>query len=161
MAYILRHVRSRLLIACIAPALLALYGCSDRDSDTASDIRRRVSHDSIPAGAPAAGTPAVEQAGLLVLAPGRPADTVRGTIRGYETADYRISAPDGSEIAVDLSTTSRFLYFVARSGDSTIGMETTTWQGAASDSLAIRLFLVRAEARRNGTADYSVTARLQ
>jgi heat shock protein HslJ/membrane-bound inhibitor of C-type lysozyme len=90
----------------------------------------------------------------------------QGSIRGYATRDYVLEAREGQKMTVELDSKSTFLYFNVIDPETKVSidadprpMEVTTWSGTLpkTGKYAVRVFLVRAEARRGRTAAYTIT----
>lgn len=83
--------------------------------------------------------------------------TSSNSVTGYGTADFYVKANSGQEMTAKLTSTNKFLYFLvikdpalpeAIADDA---RDTTEWTGTLSSdgTYIVRVFLVRAEARRN------------
>ena len=98
------------------------------------------------------------------FAPGASAATVRGTIKGDQTVDYILGAAAGQTMTVTLKTSNAGNYFnVMPTGEeaalfigSTSG-SSFTGSLAASGDYTVRVYLMRAAARRDETASYTIT----
>jgi hypothetical protein len=101
----------------------------------------------------------------LQFAKGASSATVKGSLKGDKTIDYKLRAKAGQTMSVTLKTTNGANYFnvlppgsndVAIFIGSTSGNEFT---GAlpADGEYKIRVYLMRSAARRNETADYTLT----
>jgi len=99
------------------------------------------------------------------FAKGASSATVKGSIKGYKTIDYKLRARAGQTMSVKLETSNGANYFnvlppgsndVAVHVGSTSGNE---WSGAlqADGEYTVRVYLMRSAARRNETANYSLT----
>ena len=83
--------------------------------------------------------------------------TYSNSLTGYATVDFYLKAKDGQTLSARLSSPNTFLYFnvLSGSGDGEAvadsAREVTKWSGQlpADGTYVIRVFLVRAEARRN------------
>lgn len=101
------------------------------------------------------------------FAKGASSAAVKGTVKGYDVIDYIVNAQKGQTMSVSLKSSSRFAYFNIRSGKDGFAaemdvdpkpMDVTNWKGALpkSGDFYIRVYLVRAEARRDGKADFTL-----
>lgn len=96
------------------------------------------------------------------FAKGKSAATVSGQVKGYETVDYILNARAGQKMTVNVSSNSTFLTpVIIGPQDKPVCPEPCEipWNGTlpVNGNYHIRVGLVRAEARRNGTANYTVT----
>ena len=102
------------------------------------------------------------------FAKGASSATVKGSVKGYNVVDYVVNAQKGQTMSVSLKTTSTFAYFNVRGSKDGFAseldvnpkaMEEKDWKAALprSGDYYIRVYLVRAEARRDGKADYDLT----
>jgi hypothetical protein len=79
------------------------------------------------------------------------------TVSGYATVDFYLQARGGQNLKATLTSNNDFLYFVILRGSGNgeavadDAREVTTWNGTlpANGTYVVRVFLVRAEARRN------------
>ncbi|HQZ98110.1 MAG TPA: hypothetical protein PLP21_17445 [Pyrinomonadaceae bacterium] len=79
------------------------------------------------------------------------------TVTGYGSVDFYIRAKAGQTMSAKLTSTNKFLYFVVLKDLTSMeavadeARDTTNWSGElpADGSYIVRVFLVRAEARRN------------
>lgn len=99
----------------------------------------------------------------LRFAPGRDNLTVQGRIRGYEVRDYQIRARAGQTILIDFRPSSRFAFFNLMGPGADAAMFAGDAKGnrfegraPASGVYRVRVYLVRAAARRGETASYSL-----
>jgi|RhiMetdeSRZDD1v2_1073273.scaffolds.fasta_scaffold119516_3 hypothetical protein len=91
--------------------------------------------------------------------------TVKGTLKGRETRDYVLGAKAGQTMSVKMMTKNTFLYFNVLPPQSEEALFVDEIQGENSWSgklptdgaYTIRVYLVRAEARRGGKADFECT----
>lgn len=101
----------------------------------------------------------------ISFAPGASSTTVKGSISGYKTVDYKLRAKAGQTMSVTLETSNPSNYFnvlppgskdVAVFVGSTSGNE---WSGPldADGEYTVRVYLMRNAARRNEHADYKLT----
>lgn len=101
----------------------------------------------------------------IQFAKGASSATVRGTIRGDQTIDYKLRARAGQTMSVKLATRHGANYFnvlppgsddVAIFVGSTGGNE---WSGAlpSDGDYTVRVYLMRSAARRNESAPYGLT----
>jgi len=94
--------------------------------------------------------------------------SLNNTVRGYATHDYILSAHQGQTMTVKLTSKSSFVYFVPLFADTGLGItdppqsDLTEWEGALpkTSKYIIRVYLVRAEARRKGVAKYTLSIKL-
>lgn len=96
----------------------------------------------------------------LRMRPGATQTTVRGIVIGRISASYRLEARAGQRMSLDLSSRNTFLYFnVLDPRGRAIAREQTQWDGRlpASGVYTIQIYLVRAEARRNRPAPFSLS----
>jgi hypothetical protein len=95
------------------------------------------------------------------FAPGRSAVALAGEVRGYEVIDYVLAASASERLSVALGGGSRYLVMAVYAPDGeamcveTCGRQWTGVLSRAGD-YAIRVGLVRAEARRQGRASYTL-----
>lgn len=88
--------------------------------------------------------------------PGTSGGTYNNSVTGYGTVDFYVKAKGGQTMTVKLTSPNTFLYFnvVTGSGDGEAiadnAREVTTWSGQlpSDGTYVIRVYLVRAEARR-------------
>lgn len=92
--------------------------------------------------------------------------TVKGTISGRATHDYVLGAKAGQTMSVRMSSQNTFLYFNILNGATQEALfvgaseaEPNRWTGTLSSDgdYIIRIYLMRAEARRGGKAAYTCT----
>ena len=90
---------------------------------------------------------------------GATSGTYSNTVTGYGSADFYLTAKGGQEMSAKLTSSNKFLYFLiirdpanpeAIADDARDAVE---WSGELPEdgSYIVRVFLVRAEARRNKT----------
>lgn len=123
---------------------------------------------SIVALAVLAAVPVVAQAPIrserLQFARGTSSSTVRGTLRGYETADYTLGAQTGQAMSVTLQTTNKLAYFNVLAPRSDTALFNGSIAGnrfetrlRTSGDYRIRVYLMRNAARRGERAAYGLT----
>ena len=90
--------------------------------------------------------------------------TVKGSIKGRETIDYRLRAKAGQQMTVSLSTSNLSNYFnVLPPGSETalfVGSTSgTDWTGTlpTDGDYSVRVYLMRSAARRNEKARYTLS----
>lgn len=111
--------------------------------------------------APAAPQMAVaqERVETLRMRPGATQTTVRGLVVGRLGATYRLEARAGQRMSLTLNSRNRFLYLnVIDPRGRVIAREQTEWDGRLPNSgvYQIQIYLLRAEARRNVPAPFSL-----
>ncbi|WP_269930482.1 SH3 domain-containing protein [Aminobacter sp. HY435] len=102
---------------------------------------------------------AQERVETLRMRPGATQTTVRGIVIGRISASYRLEARAGQRMSLTLNSRNRFLYFnVIDPRGRTIAREQTQWDGRLPNSgvYTIQIYLLRAEARRNVPAPFSL-----
>lgn len=109
--------------------------------------------------------PALAQESIETLRfrPGAESTTVRGVVAGRIGVSYRVDARSGQRMSVNLKASNRFLYFnVIDPRGRTVAREQTRWseQLRASGTFRIQIYLLRAEARRNIFAPFTLEVRL-
>jgi len=101
----------------------------------------------------------------LQFAKGASSASVKGSLKGYNTIDYKLRAKAGQTMSVSLKTSNTANYFnvlppgsvdVAIFVGSTSGNE---WTGSlpSDGEYSIRVYLMRSAARRNETANFTLT----
>lgn len=101
----------------------------------------------------------------LQFAKGASSATVKGSLRGDKTIDYKLRAKAGQTMSVALKTSNGANYFNVLPPGSTgeaifIGSTSgNEWTGPlpADGEYTVRVYLMRSAARRNETADYTLT----
>jgi hypothetical protein len=101
----------------------------------------------------------------LQFAKGASSATVKGSLRGDKTIDYKLRAKAGQTMSVALKTSNSANYFNVLPPGSTgeaifIGSTSgNDWTGPlpADGEYTVRVYLMRSAARRNETADYTLT----
>lgn len=100
----------------------------------------------------------------LRFAKGASSATVKGTLKGGQTIDYKVGAKAGQSMTVSLKTTNGANYFnVLPPGSNDVavfigstGGNDWTGQLEADGTYTIRLYLMRSAARRNEVANYTL-----
>ncbi len=118
----------------------------------------------LAAGASAFAADAIESRSLQ-FAKGASSATVKGSLKGYKTIDYKLRAKAGQTMRVTLKTSNLSNYFnVLPPGSKDVGIFVGStggdeWSGPlpADGEYAIRVYLMRNAARRNETANYTLT----
>lgn len=105
--------------------------------------------------------------------PGASSATVSGSVKGYATVDYVLKANGGQTMSVALKSRSTSLYFNILPGENKgtgealnaepRPVEVTNWSGElpGDGEYIIRVYQVRATARRGATAAYSLTVSIK
>ncbi len=101
----------------------------------------------------------------LQFAKGASSATVKGSLKGDKTIDYKLRAKAGQTMSVTLKTSNGVNYFNVLPPGSTgeaIFVGSTSgneWTGAlpADGEYTVRVYLMRSAARRNETANYTLT----
>jgi predicted secreted protein len=99
------------------------------------------------------------------FAKGASSATLKGTLKGDKTIDYKLGAKTGQTMSVTLKTSNGANYFnVLPPGSSDVavfvgssGGNEWTGQLAADGQYTIRVYLMRSAARRKETANYTLT----
>jgi hypothetical protein len=99
------------------------------------------------------------------FAKGKSSATIKGTIKGDQTIDYTLRAKAGQTMNVKLATKHGANYFnVLPPGSNDVAIfigqnEGNEWTGAlpADGEYKVRVYLMRSAARRNETANYTLT----
>lgn len=104
------------------------------------------------------------QSKRVQFAPGKSAATVSGSLKGDQTVDYLVGARAGQTLSVTLKSSSSSNYFnVLPPGTDTaifVGSSdgnSFTGKLPASGDTRVRVYLMRNAARRNETANYTLT----
>jgi hypothetical protein len=99
--------------------------------------------------------------------PGASSASIRGSIKGDETVDYRLEAKGGQTMVVDFKHSNRSAYFNVLppgSGDALfVGSSAgDRFDGAlpSTGAYTIRVYLMRNAARRNEKADYTLSVKI-
>jgi hypothetical protein len=101
----------------------------------------------------------------MSFTPGTSSATVKGSIRGDTTVDYKLGAKAGQTMHVSLKTSNASNYFnVLPPGSSDVAVFVGSsggneWTGSLDTrgDYTIRVYLMRSAARRNERADYTLT----
>lgn len=96
------------------------------------------------------------------FAPGTTSTTIEGTITGYETIDYLVSATAGQAMNVSMATDNSANYFnILAPGENEVAMfngsvNENQYEGSlpATGEYKIRVYQMRSAARRNEVANY-------
>jgi len=116
----------------------------------------------------AMSAPAMGQDGIrterVSFSPGTSGATVSGTITGREGVDYLLNARAGQRMSVDMTTDNTQAYFnVLEPGETAEAIFVGSTEGKAfagtlaeSGDYRIRVYLMRAAARRGESADYTL-----
>jgi hypothetical protein len=143
-----------LLLLCLAMSCaVASVGDGGPLRSFARQVMPRGGHQSVVAAAP---SPVRVQ-----LAPDRSTVALAGRVQGYETVDYVLDANPQDRLSVRLTGATRYLQMGIYTPDgAALCVETCDrqWTGQlphAGDYI-VRIGLVRAEARRQGRASYTV-----
>jgi hypothetical protein len=98
------------------------------------------------------------------FAAGASSATVKGTIAGDKTVDYKLSAKAGQTMSVKLKTSNSSNYFnvLPPGSESAVFIGSTSgneWTGTleADGEYKIRVYMMRSAARRNEVASYTLT----
>jgi hypothetical protein len=99
------------------------------------------------------------------FAKGASSATLKGALKGDKTIDYRLGAKAGQTMSVTLKTSNAANYFnVLSPGSNDVAVfvgstDGNQWSGtlAADGEYTIRVYLMRGAARRNETANYTLT----
>lgn len=98
------------------------------------------------------------------FAPGSSSATLKGSIRGYQSIDYILRARAGQTLSVTLATRHGANYFNVLPPGSEAGLFNGStggneWTGTlpADGEYRVRVYLMRSAARRNETANYTLT----
>ena len=117
-----------------------------------------------PGGVPAAAQPAPPREERVTFARGASSATIKGQIKGDETIDYVVRAGAGQTISVTLKPSNRSNYFNVLPPDSGdvamyLGQTGEPYSSMlpADGDYKVRVYLVRAAARRNESSAYTLT----
>lgn len=99
--------------------------------------------------------------------PGSTSGSVKGSVEGYDRKDFSIRARKGQKMTVKLKSASTSIYFniadskdgfAAEMGTDPIPMDVKDWTGVLpkDGEYFIRVYLVRAAARRGAKADFTL-----
>jgi heat shock protein HslJ len=144
-----------------------LSGCARTYGRVVSSVVLSITLGAMPTIAAQTRTQAPEQ---VRFGEGKTSAVRKGTVRGYATRDYEIRAAEGQRMSVKLDSRSTFLYFNVLDKGTMVALETdppprevTEWSGVLpkTGAYVVRVYLVRAEARRNRRAPYALTVSLK
>jgi len=102
--------------------------------------------------------------------PGTTSAVYSDVIRGYNTIDYALRANEGQRMSVKLKSKNTFLYLSVMDRESGSALttdpppsEVTDWEGTLpkTGDYFVRVYLVRAEARRKVNAPFSLTIEIK
>ena len=119
--------------------------------------------------APARGQGPPDVTRQVRFRPGVSGVTYPGSVRGYGSVRYRIAGKKGQRLTAKLTSGSTFLYFNILSKRTGFALETTpaprevrNWSGILPEDgdYVVQIYLVRAEARRNGKASFKLSLSL-
>ena len=127
-------------------------------------IVRLVAAFALAAAVPTLAAGAIETRALQ-FAKGASSATVKGTIKGDQTIDYKLRAKAGQTMNVSLKTSNGANYFNVLppgSNDVAVFVGSTSgndWTGKleADGEYTVRVYLMRSAARRNEKANYTLT----
>lgn len=92
---------------------------------------------------------------------------VNGKVKGYQTADYKVTAAEGQLMTVRLQSKNPSLYFTITPPNGQEALFDGTSEGSQFEgylpekgTYTIRVFLMRNAARRNEVARYSLNTRI-
>lgn len=116
----------------------------------------------------AAVTPALAQDGARTetvrFAKGTSATTIKGSIKGYATVNYKVGVAAGQTLKVDFKPTNASAYFniTAPGADAALFVGSTSGASAkvkipSSGDYTVQVYLMRNAARRNETSAYTLT----
>jgi hypothetical protein len=99
------------------------------------------------------------------FAAGKSSATVKGSLSGYKTIDYRLGAKAGQTMTVSLKTTNAANYFnLIAPGETDVALFIGSSSGnhfrgslPADGDYTVRVYLMRSAARRNEKANYTLT----
>lgn len=95
--------------------------------------------------------------------------TLAGSLKGYDSVRYELSAKERQKMSVKLTSKNTFLYFNVLNKKTDLALETepaprevTRWTGTLPKAgiYVVQVYLVRAEARRGGKANFKVSMAL-
>ncbi len=102
------------------------------------------------------------------FAPGKTSTTLRGTVTGYDTVEYRLGATAGQQMAVSLKGNNPSCYFSVnppdRAGaifDGSIAGTEFSGDLSTDGNYTVIIYLMRNEARRGGRCRYSLDVAIQ
>ncbi|MGQ0286467.1 hypothetical protein ACT2CV_04595 [Pasteurellaceae bacterium 22721_9_1] len=91
--------------------------------------------------------------------------TIKGNIKRYQVTEHYLKVKKGEQLKIDLTSHNRFIYFSLFEPNHAqaifSNMENEHFQGKAkyNGKYKIRVYLVRAAARRNESASYQLNIR--
>lgn len=98
------------------------------------------------------------------FAKGTSSKTIKGSIKGYASVNYKVGVAAGQTLKVDLKTSNASSYFniAAPGADAAMFVGSTSGSSAAvkipsSGDYTVQVYLMRNAARRNETASYTLT----
>ncbi|MDR7058509.1 MULTISPECIES: hypothetical protein [unclassified Sphingopyxis] len=98
------------------------------------------------------------------FAKGASSKTIKASIKGYQTVDYALGVRAGQTMTVSLTTSNASAYFniIAPGADAalftgSIDGNRASVQIPSSGDYKVRVYLMRNAARRNETANYTLT----
>jgi hypothetical protein len=103
------------------------------------------------------------------FAPGNRSGSVSGSVSNYDVASYLFKAKAGQTASIKLTSANRFLYFSLEDPSTSNPLEAdpkpdtvTDWKGTLpkDGDYEIKVYLMRAEARRGKTASFTLTLSL-
>jgi hypothetical protein len=116
--------------------------------------------------APAWSDSSIQQK-TVQFAKGKDSVTLKGHIKGDQTIDYKLVAREGQTMTVTLKSSNRMNYFniLPPGTDSALFVSADSsnhFSGALpkNGAYTLRVYLMRAAARRNEAADYSLDIRI-
>jgi len=116
----------------------------------------------------AAATPVLAQDAprteTVHFAKGTSSKTIKGSIKGYGTVNYKVGVAAGQTLKVDFKPTNASAYFniTAPGADAALFIGSTSGNSAtvkipSSGDYTVQVYLMRNAARRNETASYTLT----
>jgi hypothetical protein len=128
-------------------------------------IARLVLACALALGGPGAYAAASIESRPIQFAKGASSATVKGSLKGDRTVDYKLRARAGQTMSVKLATSNGANYFnVLPPGSNDVAIFVGSsggneWSGAlpADGEYTIRVYLMRSAARRNEAANYTLT----
>jgi len=137
----------------------------DRAGQRFSQSLRRLAAGVLVAGIAWAAAAAPIETRPIHFAKGASSATVKGTIKGDQTVDYKLRARAGQTMSVKLATGHGANYFnVLPPGSSDVALFVGSsggneWSGAlpSDGEYTVRVYLMRSAARRNESARYALT----
>lgn len=107
---------------------------------------------------------------IVQFKPGKSSATYSGTVRGYNGMRYELAGKAGQRFAVKLTSKNRFVYFNVLNKRTDVALESdpaprevTNWSGVLPETgrYIVDVYLVRAEARRKGKADFKLSLEIR